>query len=350
MKRSTKALKIIRNILIGLIIILLIFLLIRFLRVEIYKKVPKGGINESMYVEINGVKQWISIYGEDKDNPVLLYLHGGPGSSTSAYDYAFTRKWADVYTVVTWDQRNCGKSYDESQNNIELTYDLMMSDGLEMTRYLLNYLNIDKLTILGHSWGTYLGANLVLEYPEYFDCYIGTGQLVDMHENEVLFKNEAAKWVGNDEDGLKLLDQLNPDALTPEHLKVRNQILEKYNYGLMEDGTDYNLLTTIIFNPYYSILDWFDFLNVDYSVYMDFILSEEFDKFSLLGKVDYQVPYYNINGNRDYQTNYELAQEYFDQINAPDKEIYIMENTTHGLLESKSEEFSKILHKIAADR
>ena len=350
MKRSTKALKIIRNILIGLIIILLIFLLISFLGVEINKKVPKGGINESMYLEINGVKQWISIYGEDKDNPVLLYLHGGPGSSTSAYDYAFTRKWADVYTVVTWDQRNCGKGYDESQNNIELTYDLMMSDGLEMTRYLLDYLNIDKLTILGHSWGTYLGANLVLEYPEYYDCYIGTGQLVDMHENEVLFKNEAAKWVGNDEDGLKLLDQLNPDALTPEHLTVRNQILEKYNYGLMEDGTDYNLSATIIFNPYYSILDWFDFLNVDYSVYMDFILSEEFDKFSLLGKVDYQVPYYNINGNRDYQTNYELAQEYFDQINAPDKEIYIMENTTHGLLESKSEEFSKILHKIAADR
>ncbi len=350
MKKIKKALKIIRNILIGLIIILLIFLLIRFIGIEINRKVPDGGINESMYVEINGEKQWISIYGKDKDNPVLLYLHGGPGSSTSAYDYAFTRKWTDIYTVVTWDQRNCGKSYDKSQNDIELTYDLMMSDGLEMTRYLLDYLDKDKLTILGHSWGTYLGANLVLKYPEYYDCYIGTGQLVDMHENEIRFRKEAAKWVGNDEDGLKLLEKLDTDVLTPEYLTARNQIMVRYNYDLMADGTDYNLYATEIFNPYYSILDWINCLNVDSSVYLDFILSKEFEKFSLLGKLDYKVPYYNINGNRDYQTNYELAQEYFDQINAPYKEMYIMKNTTHGLLESKSTEFSEILHKITADR
>ncbi len=130
---------------------------------KINGSVPEGGINESKYVEINGTKQWISIYGENKKNPVLLYLHGGPGSSTSAFDYAFTRKWADVYTVVTWDQRNCGKSYDSSQNKIQLTYDLMMSDGVEMTKYLLKYLEKDKITLLGHSWGTYLGANLAMK-------------------------------------------------------------------------------------------------------------------------------------------------------------------------------------------
>ena len=79
-----------------------------------------------MYVEINGTKQWINIYGDDINNPVLLYLHGGPGSSTSDIDYAFTRKWADVYTVVTWDQRNCGKSYDKSQDDLLLTKDLFM--------------------------------------------------------------------------------------------------------------------------------------------------------------------------------------------------------------------------------
>lgn len=69
----------------------------------------------------------------------------------------------------------------------------------------------------------------------------------------------------------------------------------------------------------------------------------------MLGRTDYQVPYYNINGDKDYQTNYLLAQEYFEQVNAPRKKMYIMQDTTHGLLESKSEEFSEILHQIAEE-
>lgn len=77
---------------------------------------------------------------------------------------------------------------------------------------------------------------------------------------------------------------------------------------------------------------------------------EEFQDFSLKGRLEYAVPYYNINGNMDYQTNYKLAQEYFDSVEAPYKEMFIMENTTHGLLESKSGEFSEIVHKIAGER
>lgn len=83
---------------------------------------------------------------------------------------------------------------------------------------------------------------------------------------------------------------------------------------------------------------------------MNFILSDKFSKFSLIGRTEYEVPYYNINGDLDYQTNYELAQDYFDIIDAPYKKMYIMEDTTHGLLESKSEEFSEILHDIEANQ
>lgn len=158
-----------------------------------------------MYVDINGTKQWISIYGEDLDNPVLLYLHGGPGASTSSYDYAFTRKWADIYTVVTWDQRNCGKSYSKEQNTTPITYDQMMADGIMMTEFILNYLGKDKITLIGHSWGSIYGANLALVYPHYYDCFIGTGQTVNFYENEVAFKEIAASWVGDDEEGKKLI-------------------------------------------------------------------------------------------------------------------------------------------------
>lgn len=116
---------------------------------------------------------------------------------------------------------------------------------------------------------------------------------------------------------------------------------------MMKDGSDYNLFATILFNPNYSIIDWAKYFSRDMSVYLEFDISDEFDLFSLKGKYDYSVPYYNINGNKDYQTNFEMAQEYFDLVNAPKKEIYIMDDTSHGLLESKSSEFSDIVHEIA---
>lgn len=162
-----------------------------------------------------------------------ICFYGGPGSATSAYDYAFTRKWADVYTVVTWDQRNCGKSYDEGQNNVVLTYDLMMSDGKAVTEYVLNYLGKEQLTLLGHSWGSYFGSNLALAYPEYYDCFIGTGQLVDMHQNELEFYEIAKSWLGNDPEGLELLEKLSTDRFTEEHFNARNMLMKKYGYDIM---------------------------------------------------------------------------------------------------------------------
>jgi pimeloyl-ACP methyl ester carboxylesterase len=345
-KIGVQLMKIVKWILIFLISVIVLFFIVRFIGQKINARTPEGGINESMYVDINGTKQWISIYGEDINNPVLLYLHGGPGTSTSTYDYAFTRKWADVYTVVTWDQRNCGKSYSEEQNDVVITYNLMMTDGVEMTEFILKYLGKDKLTLLGHSWGTVYGANLALEYPQYYDCFIGTGQFVNLHDNEVTFKEAAKTWVGDDEEGKKLIDRLTIDDFSLDYFDARNTLMSKYGYDIFADGTDYNLVLTQILNPYYSISEFISFMNSDSSQYMNFVNTEEFAKFWITDRNVYRIPYYNINGDKDYQTNYILAQEYFDTVEAPFKKMYIMKDTTHGLLESKSNEFSEILHEI----
>lgn len=346
--KMTKVKKIIKWICIIFLSIIILLLAVRVIGKTINSKTPDGGINESMYVEVNGTKQWINIYGEDIDNPVLLYLHGGPGSSTSDIDYVITRKWMDVYTVVTWDQRNCGKSYNAEQNDTVLTKDLFMEDGKELTEFLLEHMGKEKITVLGHSWGSFYGANLVLEYPEYYDCFIGTGQLVDMVENETAFKEEARKWAQGDDEALALVDQLTPEDFTIEHITARNALMKKYGYDMMIDGSDYNLVTTILFNPNYSMVDWVKYFQRDMEVYMDFFNSDEMRTFSLKNRYDYEVPYFNINGDKDYQTNFNLAQEYFDEVHAPYKQMFIMKDTTHGLLESKSEEFSEILHEIAA--
>lgn len=171
-----KALKITGKILLGILITLVAAIVIMLIGNSINGRAPDGGINETMYADINGTKQWINIYGQDKDNPVLLYLHS---SSTSHIDYAFTRKWSDVYTVFKWDQRNCGKSYGTSKTEA-ITADIMMQDGEETTEYLLNYMDKEKITLLGHSWGSLYGANLALKYPEYYESFIGTGQFIDL--------------------------------------------------------------------------------------------------------------------------------------------------------------------------
>ena len=201
LKKATKVIgKILRGILIALVTIIIILFVVRLIGRAVNGRTPDGGINESMLVDINGTKQWINIYGHDKDNPVLLYLHGGPGSATSHLDYAFTRKWSDVYTVVTWDQRGCGKSYKTSKTDT-ITADIMMQDGKEMTEYLLEYMGKDKITLLGHSWGSMYGANLALEYPDYYGAFIGTGQFIDDQENEQRLYEAAQEWCEGDEEG-----------------------------------------------------------------------------------------------------------------------------------------------------
>lgn len=328
---------------------IMILLAVRLIGKSVNSKTPDGGINESMLVDINGTKQWINIYGQDRDNPVLLYLHGGPGSATSAYDYVFTRKWSDVYTVVTWDQRGCGKSCKTSKTDT-ITADVMLQDGKEMTEFLLDNLNKKKLTLLGHSWGSIYGANLALEYPEYYDAFIGAGQFIDYAENEKRLYDAAQKWSEGDEEGKALLAKWSPDrANSIEALQARELVMQRYRYDMWKDGTDYNMFAAVLFNPNYTIKGYIGFLansGKTLEPYLNF-LTGDMSKLSLLGKYDYEVPYYNINGDRDYQTNYWLACEYFEQVNAPEKEMFVMKDATHGLLESRSEEFSGYVHKIA---
>lgn len=121
-----------------------------------------NGIDEAMYAKIGGIDQWIQIRGQDRNNPVILCLHGGPGGSWLAQTPLFW-PWEKEFTVVQWDQRGTGKTLESTGSSVAATMsvDRMVQDGIEVSEFLRNHLHKDKIILLGFSWGSLLGIHMV---------------------------------------------------------------------------------------------------------------------------------------------------------------------------------------------
>lgn len=145
---------------------------------------PQGSLSE-MYTSIGGIEQWIEIGSESSDNPVLLYLHGGPGGSSSLAASAF-KPWERHFTFVHWDQRGAGRTFARNGETGcgKLTIERMIADAVEIAEFLVNRLGRKKIILLGHSWGSVLGIHLVKRRPELVAAFVGTGQVVNMRRNE----------------------------------------------------------------------------------------------------------------------------------------------------------------------
>jgi pimeloyl-ACP methyl ester carboxylesterase len=137
-----------------------------------------NGIAERGFVKIGGIDQWITIRGEDRSNPAILILHGGPGDAQSSLAYLY-RHWERAFTVVQWDQRGAGRTFGRYGNATpDMTLDRMIEDGAEVADYARRRLGQKKIILLGHSWGSVLGVYIIKRHPELFSAYVGTGQIV----------------------------------------------------------------------------------------------------------------------------------------------------------------------------
>ena len=147
--------------------------------------VLEGSIAELTKVELNGRKEWITIRGEDKQKPVLLFLAGGPGGSQMAavrYDLAELEKH---FVVVNWDQPGSGKSYYATAKN-SLAVNDYIDDGIALTEYLCERFNQEKIYVVGESWGSALGIFLAADTPNRYHAVIGTGQMIDFLKTELM--------------------------------------------------------------------------------------------------------------------------------------------------------------------
>lgn len=356
-KRLFTVFKIIKWITIVLVALIVLFLAVVYIGKAIRRITPKGGINETSYVEVNGQEMWISIYGKDVNNPVLLYLHGGPGHSSSYADYAILDQLADDYTIVNWDQRSCGKTWLKNKDdNTEITLDLMRSDIEVMTDYILEYLGKDKLTIMGISWGSFYGIDFAYNHPEKVECYIGLSQTVGYYEDSARYDMrmwiEMAKYLKTadtlSDEERELAEQIDLDEMEQymaetaigndsavssnskdiffrilrNHMKETLSYMNEHGYPDPFRECDFNIITSVLFCPYYTLWETYQVYKLyDDSIYDGLILETHSpgEDNSFLERTEYQCPVYFFLAEDDLSCDPRMAELYFESINAPDK-------------------------------
>lgn len=167
------------------------------------KIVTPNGIERTEKVRMGGVDQWVSIRGMDRRNPVLVFLHGGPGYVATPMAWWFGRGWEEYFTVVHWDQRASGRTHlltDVETIKPTLTPDRALADAEELVAWTRKTLGKEKVILVGHSAGSWLGLHMAQRHPEWLHAYVGVGQAVNVREGERrgwAFAMDAARRDGN---------------------------------------------------------------------------------------------------------------------------------------------------------
>src|SRR4029077_5582928 len=174
-----------------------------------------SGINSLEAVQIGGIDQWIEGRGPHVNNPILLFIHGGPGVAFIPMSGAFQDPWEKYFTVVQWDQRGAGKTYATNDKELQrrtMNVPQMEQDTVDVVNYLRARFKREKIFVLGHSWGSVLGLLLAHEHPELIYAYVGVGQVVNMQQNEVVAYNDALQKArtGHNEKAVKDLESIAP--------------------------------------------------------------------------------------------------------------------------------------------
>lgn len=303
-------------------------------------KVIEGSIAEIQKMEIGGIKQFVIIRGKSIKNPVLLMLHGGPGSPQAHMNLKFNKKLEDHFIVVNWDQRGAGGSYSKDIPAQSINIDQMIEDTRELTQYLINRFQKDKIIILGHSWGSYLGMRTIYKYPELYRAYIGIGQVADQRKSEEIsyqFVLNKAKETNNTK-AIKELEAIGypENGLYKDAQKgmmtERNWVMHYGGAAWMKNKKDFfpMFIKPLLLFKEYTVTDKMNYLrglNFSQECLWDHLMNQQL--VNIVRKVD--VPVYILQGRHDYQTCFDVAKNYFDILEAPRKEFIEFSNSAHML-------------------
>jgi proline iminopeptidase len=311
-----------------------------------------GSIARLEKVRLGGHEQWIMLRGYSVDKPVLLYLSGGPGQSDLPFVRVLLDDLAQNFVVVGWDQRGTGKSYSALDPTETLTLDRAVSDTIELTNYLRQRFDEEKIYLLGESWGSTLGVLAVQRQPELYHAWIGSGQMVSQQETDHRIYQDVLALAERMNDSalaqrmqaygeppykdipyanafvMGLYDRLSKPYTPPQPYIKRGTEANLGPWGIL--GSEYNLVEKV--NVLRGLIDVFSVMYPQLQV-IDFRQTVK----------QLKVPAYMLDGVAELSARRDLALEWFEQLNAPLKQRFTFENAGHSVVFEQFEAFSQIM-------
>lgn len=321
---------------------------------NLQKVVTPNGIDKQVLVPVNGTQQWITVRGRDLRNPVLLFIHGGPAAPEMPTSWTFQNGWEDYFTVVQWDQRGSGKTYnanDPAKIAPTLTLAQMEADTAAMVEYLRRTYQKKKIFVLGHSWGSILGLTLAHDHPEWLYAYVGMGQMIDTPVAEQLDYEATLKAAeaARDAQAISELGALAPypnadGTLSLDKINIERKWSVKFgglSYG--RDSYAYYYKASEI-SPDYTDAD---LGTIDKGSLLSLThLLPVFSAFDYSKVTDFRCPIIIFNGRHDQTVSAQVTADWFAHVQAPFKKLVWFENSAHMM---QIEEPGRVLMHLVQD-
>jgi pimeloyl-ACP methyl ester carboxylesterase len=312
---------------------------------------PGQSINVLEQIELGGQRQWISIRGYDVRNPLLLYLHPGPGTADLALLRTQCPELERQFVVVNWDQRGAGKSFQVTATTDELSITQLVEDTHDLIRYLKQRFSVDKIYLLGFSAGTILGLSVADKYPDDLYAYIGVSQLVQGAEGERLgleYVQRVARETQNQVASRELagIDSTYRAGEWYAQLKTQRKWLTKFGGVYHTADSDSREMWLLLKAEEYSLVEMMGWvLGSDRSLQKLWPEVMQVDFTQTVPEVN--VPIYFLAGRYDYNTPSALVAVYFDELKAPrGKELIWFENSAHHLFFDQPELLAEEIIRI----
>jgi pimeloyl-ACP methyl ester carboxylesterase len=313
---------------------------------------------EDAYLDINHSNQFISIRSKNvKDNPVLLFLHGGPGASATALFQRFNKDLEEDFTVVCWEQRGAGKSFSNGLDKATLTVPQMIDDAHVLISYLCQRFGKEKIFLLGHSWGSRLGMYLVKAYPEKIEGFIGVGQEVSA------FEGELQSWQYTYQRALDTKNQQAIKELEEMGAPQNGSYLAMYKtgfWGIVKqkewllklggeryDRTNYNDWVSKMLAGYNgNVLQLVKWSKASATTAGTMFHDSAFNNFDLRTDIaSVYVPVHFASGSSDYNTPWPLVKQYASILEAPEKSFTLFDKSGHSPLFEESDKFNAFVRR-----